>query len=455
MSTRVIRTGNSLDIPISGGPTQMVEAGPAVRSAAVLGADFVGMKPTMLVAEGDRVRLGTPIFEDKKTPGVRYVAPGAGVVRSIARGPKRRFDALVIDLEGDEAETFPSYDDHFLGGLARKEVRDQIVRAGLWPALRTRPYGKTPTLDSEPHSIFVTVMDSNPLAAEAKVVLQEPEYERFFVHGVQALSTLTEGKLYLCRSAGAKLPDVGVERAESVAFDGPHPAGLPGTHIHFLDPVNAQKTVWHIGYQDVIAIGRLFLTGQLSAERIVSLAGPAVKKPRLLRTQLGASLSDLTADELEGGKARIISGSVLSGRASDPELAYLGRFDTQVSVIFEGGEREMFGWAAPGGDRFSLSRAFLSAFNGQASAPRALNSSMRGSRRAVVPIGLYEKVMPLDIIATPLLKALLVHDSETAQALGCLELEEEDLALCTFVCPGKNEYGPLLRESLTTIEREG
>ncbi len=461
MTPPVIRTENGLDVPISGEPAQEIGDSPHASTVAILGLDYLGMKPTMLVREGDSVRLGQPLFEDKKTPGVLHVSPGAGVVRAVVRGPKRRFEAVIVDLDASESgqhETFQAHDGDSLPSLPRDEVRDHLVRSGLWTALRTRPFGKTPSLNSSPHAIFVTATDTNPLAAQPAVVMQEPDYERFFQHGVLALTTQTDGNVFLCRTPAKQLPAIDNQQVRSVAFDGPHPSGLVGTHIHFLSPVNAERTVWHIGYQDVVAIGRLMLTGELTTTRVISLAGPAVKNPRLIRTRLGASIDELTADELQGegdaGERRVLSGSVLSGRQCPDHLAYLSRFDSQVTVLMEGREREFLGWIMPGFDKFSLSRAFLSAFGGSQSA-KAMTTTTHGNVRAIVPIGLYEKVMPLDIIATPLLKALLVQDNETAQNLGCLELEEEDLALCTFVCPGKNEYGPLLRQSLNHIELEG
>lgn len=456
---------NGLDVPISGTPKQVVSDGPQVSQVALLGEDYIGMKPTMLVREGDTVKLGQPLFEDKKTPGVSYTSPAAGKVAAIQRGAKRKFESIVIDVADGEEETFEKYDDHFLANLERDAVVQQLVASGMWSSFRTRPYSKVPAVDGRPKSIFVTAIDTNPLAADPQVVLEQPDYERYFVHGLQAISTLTEGAVYLCRERNVQLPGREEAAVTDVAFDGPHPAGLAGTHIHMLDPVNESKTVWHIYYQDVVAIGHLFLTGKLMTERIIALGGPAVKEPRLLKTRLGASLDELTAgavgtadpqeSEANPQAMRVISGSVLSGRTGVAPTNYLGRYHWQVSILREGSDREFVGWMLPGFDKFSITRAFASALTGLPGGTKAFTTSTEGSVRAVVPIGMYEKVMPLDIIATPLLKALLVQDSDTAQQLGCLELDEEDLSLCTFVCPGKNEYGPLLRQTLTHIEREG
>ncbi|MCA9056686.1 MAG: NADH:ubiquinone reductase (Na(+)-transporting) subunit A, partial [Planctomycetaceae bacterium] len=307
-------------------------------------------------------------------------------------------------------------------------------------------------LDGRPHSIFVQAIDTNPLAANPAVVLAEHADD--FIRGLRVLKQLSDGAVYLCTAAGANIPGRDLPFVSHYEFDGPHPAGLPGTHIHCLDPVSTSKTVWYIGYQDVIAYGRLFGTGQLWTERVVALSGPQVQTPRLLRTRLGASLVDLTADQLKTGENRIISGSVLSGRTGQGVNAFLGRYHTQVCVLKEGREREFLGWQMPGFDKFSIKRAFASAL--AADGRRYdMTTNRNGSRRAIVPIGSYEAVMPLDILPTFLLRALASGDTDQAQALGALELDEEDLALCTFVDPGKHEFGAILRRNLQKIELEG
>jgi len=264
---------------------------------------------------------------------------------------------------------------------------------------------------------------------------------------------LTEGKVFVCQAPGAELPKGQGSNIAVETFAGVHPAGNPGTHIHFLDPVNAHKTVWTIGYQDVIAMGELFTTGHLSVERVVALAGPQVERPRLIRTRLGANLNEVTNGQTKAGENRVISGSVFGGHRSHGNLTFLGRFHTQISVLLEGREREFFHYLRAGFNKFSVMGIFISKLLGSKSF--AFTTSTNGSERAMVPVGSYEKVMPLDILPTQLLRSLIVGDTEMAQKLGCLELDEDDLALCTFVCPGKYEYGPLLRSNLTRIENEG
>ncbi len=439
-----------LNLPVSGQPVQSIHPGSPVSSVALLGDDYVGMKPTMLVQEGDRVKLGQPVFEDKKTIGVIYTSPGSGTVKAINRGNKRKFESIEIDLDGDEQESFEKFDS--LGSVDRSQAESLLVKSGLWTAFRTRPFSRVPELGSEPNSIFVTAMDSSPLAADPKVIIEQNR--EHFVSGLTVISKLTRGKTYVCAAADSEVPGDNIPDVQVEQFSGPHPAGLPGTHIHFLDPVNANKTVWHIGYQEVIAIGHLFTTGTLMTERVVSVAGPRVGKPALYKTRLGACLDDVIGvAEPNLNNARVISGSIVSGRQSTPTKNYLGRFHSQISVLEEGNKREFLGWQMPGFDKFTTTRVYAGSWLKNKLFP--LTTSTGGSKRAMVPIGSYEDVMPLDILPTQLLRSLIVGDTEEAQLLGALELAEDDLALCTFVCPGKYEYGSILRKNLTTIEKEG
>lgn len=439
-----------LDLPITNPPKQTVSNEPDVTQAALLGDDYVGMKPTMLVQVGDRVKRGQPVIEDKKNPGVIFTSPVSGTVNAIHRGEKRRFLSMVFDIDDDESVDFEAFGDD-LHKLTPETVRRQLISSGLWTSLRTRPYSKTPTVDSTPDSIFVTAIDTNPLAANPEVVVAQ-NHEKF-VLGLHALSTLTKNNVYLCLAPNGDIRGDQVPKVQTEVFDGPHPAGLVGTHINIVNPVGPTKTHWHINYQDVIAIGTLLFDGTLDASRIIALAGPGVEDPRLIKTVIGANLDQLTTGQLNEGENRIISGSILSGRQSQEPVSFLGRFHLQVSVIKEGHEREFLGWMAPGLKKFSVTRAFASAMN---PAQRvSFTTATGGSRRSMVPIGSYERVMPLDILPTQLLRALIVGDTDTAQQLGALELDEEDLALCTFVCPGKYEYGSMLRQNLKQIEIEG
>ncbi len=447
-----IKIVKGLDLPISGSPQQNIEDGAPVSSVALIGGDYVGMKPTMLVREGDRVKLGQELFTDKKTAGVSYTSPGCGTVAAINRGAKRALQSVVISLDGNEQETFNAYSRSDLGRLNTDQVKQNLIASGLWTAIRARPYSKVPRPGSAPDSIFVTAMDTDPLAGNPETIINASGQD--FVDGLTIISQLTEGKIFVCKSPNANVPTGDSQQISVTEFSGPHPAGLVGTHIHFLDPVSATKTVWHLNYQDVIAIGQLFTSGRLNVSRIVALGGPMTLKPRLIRTRLGANTKDLVEGELRHGESRVISGSVFSGHRAAGWASFLGRYHSQITVIAEGREREFLGWVKPGTSKFSVMNVFASSVFRRTKI-FAFTTSQEGRPRAMIPIGVYEKIMPLDILPTQLLRALLVHDTDSAQALGCLELDEEDLALCSFVCPSKYDYGAVLRANLEQIERQG
>lgn len=448
----MIEVKKGLDLPITGAPEQRIEDAQPVRHVAILGTDYVGMKPTMEVQEGDKVKLGQLLFTDKKIDGVRFTAPAGGEVVAINRGEKRRLLSVVIKVdENEEAMTFASHDRGALGQLDRQIVVDQLVESGLWTALRTRPFSRTPAIDSVPADIFVTAVDTHPLSADPAFIINENA--QAFEDGLKVLTRLTEGNVFLCTGANASIPGGDVSGVKTESFAGPHPAGLVGTHIHYLSPVALHKKVWHIGYQDVIAFGKLFVEGKLDTSRIVAIGGPRAEKPRILRTRVGASTQELLAGEvIKPDDTRVISGSVFSGAAAEGKLTYLGRFHNQISLLEEGNKRTFMGWLSLGANRHSVMGIYLSKFKGLSN--YAPTTSTNGSERAMVPVGNYERVMPLDVMPTQLLRSLIVGDIEVAMQLGCLELDEEDLALCTYVCPGKYEYGPILRDNLTMIEKE-
>jgi Na+-transporting NADH:ubiquinone oxidoreductase subunit A len=455
------RTRKGLELPIEGAPNQRITKGPRIGHVAFMADDFHGLKPRLQVEVDQEVRRGQLLLEDAAIPGVRHTAPGAGRVASINRGERRALQSIVIELTESErrgAPTDAELEVYSAGGaedperLGRTQVRDLLVRSGLWTAFRTRPFSKVPHPDSRPDALFVTAIDTNPLAADPQVVLAESVDD--FDLGLRAVATLSGGGTYLCVRAGSGIGDridapVAVEE-----FDGPHPAGAVGLHIHLLAPVGRGRTVWSVGYQDVVSIGRLLRSGTLDVERVIAIGGPPVADPRLVRTRVGASVADFERSEGLGGDVRWISGSVLSGKAAHGDVfGYMGRYDTQLSVLREGGEREFLAWLRPGVGKFSALPAFLSKLLGRSSFD--LTTDAYGSRRAIIPIGVYERVMPMDILPTFLLRALAVDDIERAEQLGCLELDEEDLALCSFVDPGKADFGPMLRRNLELIEKSG
>ena len=448
MKTFSLKKG--LDIPISGSPEQKIRPANPVKQVALIGDDYINMKPTMLVNPGDKVTVGQKLFTDKKNQGVVFTSPGCGTVNSINRGERRKFESIIIDLDGEDTITFCEPSDN-PEALEPQSIRELLINSGLWTTLRTRPYGKIPAIDSEPVSLFITATDTSPLAADPLVIINE--YQAAYQIGLKILRRLVSCPIHYCTGADQLQPFEEVDGLEYWSFQGPHPAGLPSTHIHFIDPVHENKTVWHIGYQDVIDIGYLFTTGQLRTERVVALAGSGVIQPSLIETRIGASLRELSRKELSLDELRMISGSVLSGRESTGNFSFLGRLHDQVSVIEDSSGRSIFNWLLPGKGRFSIRPVFSSAYIKNPAFP--MNTSLWGGKRAIYPLGTYDEVMPLDIIATSLLKSISVCDTEKSKALGALELIEDDLGLCGFVCPGKNEFGPVLREVLTAIELGG
>lgn len=441
-----------LDLPLAGAPALQVSAARPSPKVALLAADAPGLKPTLAVQVGDAVLRGQKLFEDKRIPGVAFTAPAAGTVSAIHRGERRALISVVVDVDPGDSPLrqvkFAAFSGRAAAELDVGGVRALMLESGLWTALRKRPFGHVPAADGTAEAIFVTATDSRPHAPPPSLVIGPRADD--FRDGLVCLTKLGAGPVYLCTGVDDAIDAPAGVQVEQ--FAGPHPSGSVGWHIHRLRPVSMERQVWHIGYQDVLALGHLVRTGRLDIERVVALAGPSVRQPRLLRTRLGASVDALVDGELAAGEHRVISGSVLDGRTAAGEAAgFLGRYHNQVAALPEGREREMFGYIRPGADKFSVTGAVLGAFT---RTQRVLTTTVNGGPRAMVPIGTYERVLPFDIEPVFLLRALIIGDDEAAQKLGALELDEEDVALATCVCPSKYEYGPLLRDALARIEKE-
>jgi len=456
----LIKLRKGLNIPMTGAPEPVIEQGPPIRSVALLGNDYTDLKPRLLVEAGDHVELGQPVFFDKRDIEVKFTAPGSGIVRSINRGARRALQSVIIDLDQTEHESapakviYPEFAGSDPDSLPPQTIRAGLCTSGLWTAFRTRPYCKVPQSDSSPQAIFVTAIDTRPLAGSPALIVTQ--HEKTFSLGLQILTRLTPGHVHVCTDPHWNLAIKEGPQIRHTQFAGPHPAGLPGTHIHHLQPAGKGHTVWHIGYQDVIAIGKLFAAGTIWTRRTIALGGNGFSRPRLLTTRLGASITDLVSDELVTDSLtpnRIISGSVLDGRTAIGTEAYLGRYHAQVSAIHDAGKRKLFGWLGLFDGNYSFANR-LARHQSQATL-HEFTTAQFGRPTALIPIVAFDRILPMDILPVPLLRALLIGDTDQAQALGCLELDAEDLALCSFICPGKNDYGSALKINLKQIERDG
>ena len=406
-----------LDAGVAGAVPQHVAGHFIPTSCALLGDDVPGLQPEFRIAVGDTVNTGQILFVDRKSPDISFASPATGVVTVAEFGARRTLGKVVIETADDVQMDVPVPDT----ARHRSGLAQLLLKCGLWPSFLTRPFGRIPRPGSVPAAIFITAVDTNPLAADPATVLAP--VLTLFEHGVEALAMLTDGPVFVCQAPGADLvPASG--RIRIARFEGPHPAGLPGTHIHHLLPASVARLVWHIGYQDVVAIGDLLVNHRYRSERVIARAGPASARPGLVETRLGASLIDVAKADGAAGHAVLLSGSVISGRRS----GYLGRYHTQMTMLSP---------PAQHGNGTILER--LRRWTAQ------------GGPGPLIPLESFERAMPLDILPVPLLRALSVGDTETAVRLGCLELVEEDLALMSYLCPGRNDYGALLRQMLDDI----
>lgn len=449
MATFQIKQGR--DIKLKGAAQKEIVALPLPRQVAVVPSDFKGVKASLCVKANDAVKVGTPLFTDKHCPEIRVVSPVSGRVVAIDRGEKRFLEDIVVESDGrNEAVTFRKFSASEIPGLSKEDVEKSLLQSGLWPVLRQRPFSKVAHPHESPKSIFVHAMNTGPLAADIDFILQGKEEQ--FQAGLDALRRLTEGKVYLCVKHGAQSKALTQARGvEAHYFAGPHPSGNVSTHIHYLDPIHKGDHVWYVEAQDVLRIGSLFLEGVYPAERVVAVTGEGAGRKFYAKTIVGAPVSLLLqGSDLKG--MRCISGSVLAGKDVGKN-GFLSFYDSQVTVIPEGGKRTFLGWLSPGFDKYTFSRTFGSSFLPEKAA--SLTTDKHGSDRAIVLNDIYDQFVPLDIMTYFLLKAVISEDIEEAERLGILECDEEDFALCSFACPSKTDVGGIIREGLELIEREG
>jgi Na+-transporting NADH:ubiquinone oxidoreductase subunit A len=443
MATYTIKKG--LNLPISGSTSSPdCVQGAAAQQVALLPQEAWGIKVQMLAAVGDQVKVGSPLFCDRRDPGVIFTSPAAGTIAAVNRGARRAVQSVVIDVASfSEHAELPSSDG------SRNKLVASLAASGLWPNLRQRPFDKVAQSGDTPQAIFVTATDTNPLAANPidLVCCREADVQA----GLKALLTLSGGAVYFNTDDKTDWSGFLIEGVEQHSFKGPHPAGNAGVHINALHPVNLERNVWHVDVQNLADIGAFLSSGKVPTARKVAIGGPAATKCEIVETQRGAAMT--TFSDYANSTVRFVSGSLLSGATANPgdEKGFLGRFAQQVSIVDDAPEREFINWMKPIGSRWSLSGTYLAKFVKKSF---KTDTDLNGGERAIVPIGSYEKVMPFDIMPTQLIKALASNDMTTAEKLGVLEIVEEDIALCQYVCASKIDITDILRAMLTRIEKE-
>ena len=447
--SRTVRLKRGYNIPIKGEAEKIIAGESNPIRYGVKPVDFPGLTPKLEVKPGDRIKVGSPLFHDKKAPEIKFTSPVSGDVISVERGERRRILEIVIEKRGNDHIDFGNADP---SSLSREQITEKLLLSGLWPAVRQRPYHIIAKPGDTPKSIFISGFDTAPLAPDYDFIMDNSP-EQFFKTGVSAIKKLTEGKVHLVlkKDKTKTQEKYNIDGVEISYFSGPHPAGNVGIQIHHLDPVNKGEVVWYINFQDVFAIGNLFEEGVYKPERIIALTGSEVMNPRYYRTLSGCSVAPMIRDNIKSWNLRYISGNVLTGTKINAD-GYLGYYDSQVTVIPEGDNYEFFGWLLPGADKLSFSKTFLSGiFPKKKFEP---DTNFHGGERAFVVTGQYEKVLPMDIYPMFLLKAIIAGDVDQMENLGIYEVAEDDFALCEFICPSKIEIQSVIREGIDLMIKE-
>ena len=437
----MIKTSKGLNLPISGTPDPIISDTPNVTSVSLLANDFVGMKPTMMVKVGDIVKRGTKIFEDKKNPGIFFTSPAGGIVKDINRGDKRKFLSVEVEVSENEDAEYFEYEN------TSKGLTELLINTGLWNAFRTRPFNRTPKVESLPDAVFVNACDTNPLSVDPYFIIDQDRDD--FKNGLEALTRLFSCPIH-CTYQNNNF-EINVDKINYCQVSGPHPAGLSSTHISQLYPVSINKIAWTINYQDIISLGYLLKNKSLRTHKIIALGGPSVFKPSLISARISGNIDQLTAGKIDNN-SRVVSGSLIYGHASEGIMNYLGFYDSIISAIPDEANDIFLNWLMPGSNLHSK----LNVFSSSLLKPNkfTFNVSLNGGDRAIVPVGSYDEILPMDILVPQLLKALVVGDIEQAVELGMLELAPEDLALASYICPSKYDYCSILANNLNNLYSE-
>ncbi len=438
-----------LDINLLG-EAEKVITGVDAGMYAIKPIDFIGVFPKVVVQEGDKVKAGSQLCFDKYHDNIWFTSPVSGTIKEVRRGAKRVL--LEIIIEPDAQQQYEDFGKADPNNLDREAIVDKMLKSGVWPVIRQRPYTVIANPADNPKAIFISTFDTSPLAPDYNFIV-EGQAEALQT-GLDALKKLTSGKIHLNLRRDANNSEV-FTNAKNVHFNyfsGPHPAGNVGTQINKLDPVNKGEVVWHLRPQEVITIGRLFLEGRFNSERIIALTGSEVVKPMYFKTKIGASIKEIIKDNLKDGKLRFISGNPLTGKKIDKN-GFVSFYDSQLTVLPEGDYYEMFGWVLPGFGKFSFSRTFFSWLHPKDKKYR-MDTNFHGGPRAFVITGEMEKVFPFDIYPMQLLKAIMIEDIDAMENLGIYEVDEEDFALIEFIDTSKTEAQSIIRKGLDIMRKE-
>jgi len=448
MADITVKQGHT--IKLEGRPDETIVDAPLPDRVAVQPPDFRFLRPRVKVKEGEPVKAGTPLFESKDDTRVVFVSPASGKVAEIKLGARRRVLEIIIERDGKgESEGGEALGAEKAAKLERKDIIERLLKGGLWPLIRQRPFSCIADPDAEPVALFVSAMSGDPIDPRPEVILQGQE-EDFFL-GLEILKKLSKGETHLCISDRAKCkaltqaPGVRTHR-----FSGPAQAGSAGVQIYHVHPPSGAESVWYVGPQTVLMVARYFRDGKWPTERIVAVGGPGVKERKYFRTRFGASVASLTQGGTSEGAMRFVSGGVLTGRAV-PERGYVGFYDRSLTVLPEGRFKELLSFMRPGFGKYSLSRTVVESFFPKQD--YALHTNRNGGLRNFVMTCIYKDICPVDIMADQLAKCLLAGDIEEAEKHGVLDCAE--CGLCSFICPSKTEIGTIIENGLGVIRKGG
>ena len=437
------------DLSMAGFPNGEISNINGIKKLAILPTDFRGVKPKVIVAEGDSVKIGEALFFDKLNPEIKWASPGGGKVSSIVYGPRRVLEKIEIDLDKDqESEVHDKFKFENLLSLGREETLNAILNANIFPIFRQRPFNKIPNPKNIPRDIFVSSINTKPHSVNLETVIIDDF--NVFQAGINILNTLTDGKVYLTSKTDSKFS--AIKNVQYNTISGPHPAGNVGIQIHHISPLKPGENIWTLDAQNVITLGKLFLNGIYSPFRVISLGGPVVENPGYFRVPTGAPINSIIEDRISEKNVRIVSGDVLTGRISHLN-DYLSYYDYGVSAVSEYVKREFIGMLNPGSSktRYSLTPVFA----GFRKLLFHFTAAKNGNHRAVVPINAWERVLPMDILPNELYRSILAKDIDEMEKLGLIECDDEDFALCSFACPSKTDVSGVIRQGLDILEEEG